>query len=99
MDDRTPTILLGANCTSDEILNAIGLQAKVAFQAELDFFEWQAENEPAHFEAFMDQYLTWHVCSEPLAESYARIKREYPQLMQKVEAIVLPIKCEIFGTE
>ena len=99
MDDQTPKILLDDNCTPEEILAAIGEQAKIAFQAELDFFEWQVDNEPAHFEAFMDQYVQWHVCAEPLAESYLRIKSEYPQLMDKVEAIVVPIKREIFGTE
>jgi hypothetical protein len=41
MDDRTHKILLDDNATSDEILAAIGEQAKIAFQAELDFFEWQ----------------------------------------------------------
>jgi hypothetical protein len=41
MDDRTHKILLDYNATSDEILAAIGEQAKIAFQAELDFFEWQ----------------------------------------------------------
>jgi hypothetical protein len=28
-----------------------------------------------------------------------RIASEYPYLMEKIEAIVLPIKREIFGTE
>jgi hypothetical protein len=99
MDDRTHKILLDDNATSDEILAAIGEQAKIAFQAELDFFEWQVDNEPAHFDAFMDQYVQWHVRAEPLAESYMPITGEYPHLMDKVETIVLPIKREIFGTE
>jgi len=37
MDDRAPEILL--DYTADEILALIGEQAKIAFQAELDFFE------------------------------------------------------------
>jgi hypothetical protein len=33
------------------------------------------------------------------ADSYGRIESEYPHLMEKIEAIVLPIKIEIFGTQ
>ena len=97
MDDRTPKILL--DYTPGEILALIGEQAKIAFQAELDFFDWRADNESAPFKTYMDKYLEWVDCSEPYADSYARMASEYPQLMEKVEAIVLPIKREIFGTE
>jgi hypothetical protein len=62
MDDRAPQILL--DYTPDEILARIGEQAKVAFQAELDFFVWRANNDPAPFDAFMEKYLEWVDCSE-----------------------------------
>jgi len=97
MDDRAPKILL--DYTPDEILALIGEQAKIAFQAELDFFEWRADNEPAPFKTFMEKFLEWVDCSEPYADSYGRIASEYPHLMEKIEAIVRPIKREIFGTE
>jgi hypothetical protein len=97
MDDRPPQILL--DYTPDEILALIAEQAKIAFQAELDFFEWRADNDPAPFDAFMEKYLEWVDCSEPYADSYTRISREHPHLMQKVESIVVPIKREIFGTD
>jgi hypothetical protein len=97
MDDRAPHILL--DYTPEEILALIGEQAKIAFQAELDFFKWRADNEPAPFDAFMEKYLEWVDCSEPYADSYGRILNEYPHLMEKLKAIVLPIKSEIFGAE
>jgi hypothetical protein len=97
MDNRAPQILL--DYTPDEILALIGEQAKIAFQAELDFFEWRADNEPVGFKTFMEKYLEWVDCSEPYADSYARIASEYPHLMEKVEAIVRPIKREIFGAD
>jgi hypothetical protein len=99
MDDQTHKILPKDNATPDEIFALIGEQARIAFQAELDFFEWQADNGPAHFDEFMDHYVQWHFCAEPLAESYVRIKSEYPHLMEKIEAIVLPIQREILGTD
>jgi len=97
MDDRAPEILL--DYTPDEILALIGEQARIAFQAEFDFFVWRADNEPAPFMTFMEKYLEWVDCSEPYADSYARIASEYPHLVGKIEAIVLPIKREIFGVE
>ena len=97
MDDQTAKILL--DHTPDEILALIGEQARIAFRAELDFFEWRADNEPAPFQTFMEKYLEWVDCSEPYAYSYALIGSEYPHLAEKIEAIVLPIKREIFGTE
>jgi hypothetical protein len=47
----------------------------------------------------MEKYLEWVDCSEPYADSYARIARGHPHLMEKVEAIVLPIEREVFGSE
>jgi hypothetical protein len=72
MDDRVLEILL--DYTPDEILALIGEQAKIAFQAELDFFEWRADNDPAPFDAFMEKYVEWVDCSEPYADSYTRMR-------------------------
>jgi hypothetical protein len=59
----------------------------------------RADNEPAPFKTFMEKYLEWVDCSEPYADSYARIAREFPGYIGTLEEIVLPIKREIFGTE
>jgi hypothetical protein len=97
MDDRAPEILL--DYTPEEILALIGEQARIAFQAELDFFVRRADNEPAPFKTFMEKYVEWVDCSEPSADSYARITHEYPHLVEKIEEIVRPIQRKIFGTE
>jgi len=47
----------------------------------------------------LQQLLEWIDCSEPYADSYARITSEYPHLTEWIEAIILPIQREIFGTE
>ena len=78
--------LIGRNATPNEFLALIGEQAKIAFQAELDLFEWQADNQPAHFDEFMDQYVRWYFCAEALADSYMRIKSEYPHLTVTVSS-------------
>jgi hypothetical protein len=69
-DDRAPQIVL--DYTPDEMLALVGQQAKIAFQAELDFFEWRADNEPTPFKSFMEKYLEWVDCSEPYADSFTR---------------------------
>jgi len=69
-----------------KFLALIGEQAKIAFQAELDFFELRADNEPTPFKTFMEKYLEWVDCSEPYADSYSRITSEYPHLVGRIEA-------------
>lgn len=81
------------------ILARIGDKAKNAFQAELDFFEWRADNESASFEQFMDRYLEYLICTDYYFDDYAKIRSEHPNLLGKLEAIVQPIRLEIFGTE
>jgi len=83
----------------EQILTAVADEAKTAFNAELDFFEWRAEHESHDFPGLMKRYLQWVEAGEPFACSYARIAREFPQHMWRFKEIVLPIQREIFGTE
>jgi hypothetical protein len=83
----------------ERILARIGDKANNAFQAELDFFEWRADNETAPFEQFMDRYLEYLIRADYYFDDYAKIRSEYPNLLGKLEAIVQPIRLEIFGTK
>jgi hypothetical protein len=81
----------------EQILTDVAGEAKSAFSAELDFFEWRADHESHDFPGFMK--LQWLEAAEPYARSYARIAGEFPQHMWRFKEIVLPIQHEIFGTE
>jgi hypothetical protein len=83
----------------EQILANVANEAKIAFNAEMDFFEWRAEHEDHAFPAFMKRYLQWLRAAEPYARSYERIASAFPQHMWRFKEIVLPIQREIFGTE
>jgi hypothetical protein len=83
----------------EQILSKVADEAKTAFNAELDFFEWRADHKSHDFRGFMKRYLQWLEAAEPYAQSYARIEREFPQHVWRFKEIVLPIQREIFGTE
>jgi hypothetical protein len=85
--------------TPEQILTDVAKEAKIAFNAELYFFEWRADHESHDFPGFMKRYLHWLEAAEPYARSYARIAGEFPQHMWRFKEIVLPIQREIFGTE
>jgi hypothetical protein len=88
-DERTP----------EQILADIANEAKTAFNAELDFFEWRADNAGQNFAEWMKRYSIYFAAGAPYARSYSRIEREFPQHMRRLEEIVLPIQHEILGTE
>jgi hypothetical protein len=88
-DERTP----------EQILAEVANEAKTAFNAELDFFEWSADQEYHDFYEYVKRYLQWVDASEPYARSCNRIEIEFPRYLTRLEATVLPIQREILGTE
>jgi hypothetical protein len=93
------TLLDDTKVVAEEILAPVPEIAKDAFQAELDFLEWRADNEPAHCEEFMAMLADYVRRAKPLVDTYARIARQHPPLMGRFVAIVEPIRRETFGTE
>jgi hypothetical protein len=85
--------------TPEQILANVAEEAKAAFNAELDFFEWRSANAGQNFAEWMKRYSVYITAGEPYARSYSRIEREFPQHMRRLEEIVLPIQHEILGGE
>jgi hypothetical protein len=88
-DDRTP----------EQILSNVAGEARIAFNAEVAFFEWREDNEGQNFGEWMRRYSAYFAAGEPYARSYLRIATDFPQHMWRFKEIVLPIQREIFGTE
>jgi hypothetical protein len=87
MDERTP----------EQILANVADEAKAAFKAELDFFEWRADHEHHDFYEYMKRHLEWIEASEPFARSCNRIVVQFPRYRTRFEEIVLPIQRELRG--
>jgi hypothetical protein len=85
--------------TAEQILSNVANEAKAAFNAEMDFFEWRADHEGHDFHEWNKRYLRWVAAGEPYSRSYNRIAMVFPRYLKRLQEIVLPIKREIFGTE
>jgi hypothetical protein len=77
---------------ADTILATIAAEARAAWQAEFDFFEWRADHESTMSAEYFRRYAEWVERCEPYARSYARIAKTFPEQFLKLKAVLKPIQ-------
>jgi len=79
------------------ILSTLEMEFRQALEAERAFLEWRAENLDAPFPEQLRRMGEWMEAGEPYAASYKRIRTRFPEAMDRVHALLLPIQKQVLG--
>jgi hypothetical protein len=79
------------------ILSTVEMEFRQALEAECAFFEWRADNPEAPFAEQLRRWGEWTEAGEPYAASYKRIRKAFPEAMDRLHELLLPIQRQILG--
>jgi hypothetical protein len=80
---------------AETIMASVEAEFRRACKAQQDFLTWYNHEHHASFAEKMRRYGEMVTESEPWAASYRRISLEFPHLMDRLHALLLPIQVEI----
>jgi hypothetical protein len=86
-------IAAGMNNRLTQLLDELPAQFRAAMEADLEFREWCAANK--FNPEFMRRFAFFVEASEPYAQAYREIADKFPQALQRVNDLLLPIQREI----
>jgi hypothetical protein len=81
---------------AETIMAEVEEEFRRACEAQRSFMDWCRKSHDAPFAEWLGRYGEMSTESEPWAASYQRIRSEYPQLMDRLHKILLPIQRNIF---
>jgi hypothetical protein len=77
------------------ILSMIEGEFRRAIEAEREFLDWRREHPDASFGEQLHRFAEYIHASEPYARSYRRISGTFPERMNEVHELLLPIQGEM----
>jgi hypothetical protein len=83
---------------ANTLMMEVAAEFRRACQAQRRFLEWYGNSdETTPFAERLRRYGEMVAESEPWAASYERIRSRFPDKMDQLHALLLPIQREIFG--
>jgi hypothetical protein len=80
---------------AETIMASVESEFRRAREAQRNFLDWRKKSHEATFVEWLQHYSEMVAASEPWAASYQRIRSEFPDLMDQLHALLLPIQREI----
>jgi hypothetical protein len=80
---------------AESILLTIESEFRRTLEAEQTFMAWRRDTPNAPFAERLRQYAAWAEASEPFAASYRRISTAFPDYMDRLHELLLPVQREI----
>jgi hypothetical protein len=81
--------------SAETILSLVQNEFRQACQAQQDFLAWYCSRAEVPFAESLSRYSEMIEASEPWAASYRRIRKEFPDHLDRLNALLLPIQHEI----
>ena len=78
------------------LLADLPAQFRAAMRAEVDFYIWRAAHKHGSFVEFARRLAEFVKASEPYADAYEAIRRDFPSALGRVNEMLLPIQREYF---
>jgi len=86
------------NRDAETIMRAVADEFRRACEAQRDFLAWYSQDQDVPFVERLRRYSEMVAASEPWADSYRRISTRFPQYMDRLHELLLPIQDAIFPT-
>jgi len=95
---RGPPMREVDNRDANTLMMEVAAEFRRACEAQRRFLEWHGNaDETTPFAERLRRFVEMVAESEPWAASYERIRSRFPDRMDQLHALLLPIRREIFG--
>ena len=84
---------------ANTLMTEVAAEFRRACVAHREFLDWYRTPHEATFAEWLRRYSEMVAECEPWAASYERIRSRFPDRMDLLHALLLPIQREIFGGE